>query len=36
VRALLRNSSAGQLQHFGLGLSARGTFVIETTSFCHH
>ena len=36
VRALLRNSGAGQLQHFGLGLSARGTFVMETTSFCHH
>jgi hypothetical protein len=36
VRVLLRNSGAGQLQHFGLGLSARGTFVMETTSFCHH
>jgi hypothetical protein len=36
VRASFSNTGAGQLQHFGLGLSARGTFVMETTQFCHH
>jgi len=36
VRVLFRNTGAGQLEHFGLGLSARGTFTMQTTSFCHH
>ena len=36
VRVLFRNASTRELQHFGLAISSRGTFVIETTSHCHH
>jgi len=36
VRVLFRNSGTAELQHLGVGLSARGTFVMVTTSHCHH
>jgi hypothetical protein len=36
VKVVFRNASTKELQHFGLAISARGTFVIESTSHCHH
>jgi hypothetical protein len=36
VKVVFRNSSTRELQHFGLAISSRGTFVIEATSHCHH
>jgi len=36
VRVVFRNTGAGELQHLGVGLSARGTFVMVSTQHCHH
>jgi opacity protein-like surface antigen len=36
VRVLFRNAGTGELEHIGVGMSARGTFVMVTTSHCHH
>ena len=36
VKVVFRNASTRELQHFGLGISSRGTFVVESTSHCHH
>ena len=36
VRVAFRNAGAGELEHFGLSLSAKGTFVMSSTSHCHH
>jgi hypothetical protein len=33
---LFRNAGTGELEHIGVGMSARGTFVMVTTSHCHH
>jgi len=36
VRVLFRNAGTKELQHFGIAISSRGTFTIESTSHCHH
>ena len=36
VRVVFRNATTKELQHFGIAISSRGTFDIETTSHCHH
>jgi hypothetical protein len=36
VRVAFRNAGTGELEHFGLSLSAKGTFVMSSTSHCHH
>jgi len=36
VKVSFLESTTRELQHFGVGLSARGTFVMVSTSHCHH
>lgn len=36
VRVLFRNATTKELQHFGIAISSRGTFTIDSTSHCHH
>jgi len=36
VKVSFRQATTRELQHLGVGLSARGTFVMVSTSHCHH
>jgi hypothetical protein len=36
VKVSFADATTRELQHLGVGLSARGTFVMESTSHCHH
>jgi len=36
VKVTFADTTTRELQHFGIGLSARGTFVMTSTSHCHH
>jgi hypothetical protein len=36
VKVSFADSTTRELQHLGVGLSARGTFVMVSTSHCHH
>jgi hypothetical protein len=36
VKVTFADTTTRELQHFGIGLSARGTFVMVSTSHCHH
>lgn len=36
VKVSFADTTTRELQHFGIGLSARGTFVMVSTSHCHH
>jgi hypothetical protein len=36
VKVSFADATTRELQHLGVGLSARGTFVMVTTSHCHH
>ncbi len=36
VRVAFRDASTGELEHFGVALSSRGTFVMSSTAHCHH
>lgn len=36
VKLTFSDATTRELQHFGIGLSARGTFVMVDTSHCHH
>jgi hypothetical protein len=36
IKVSFADSTTRELQHFGVGLSARGTFIMVSTSHCHH
>ena len=36
IKVNFTNATTRELQHFGISLSARGTFVMTATSHCHH
>ena len=36
VKVTFSDTTTRELQHFGIGLSARGTVVMMSTSHCHH
>jgi len=36
VKISFADGTTRELQHLGVGLSARGTFVMVSTSHCHH
>lgn len=36
VKVTFTDTTTRELQHFGIGLSARGTLVMTSTSHCHH